>query len=134
MAFLAFPGAATGDEPGGGGGSPDIGARLDRDRERTVEQINTLSRQVGEIISAATGVATDDEHDPEGQTIAFERAQAAALLSQARARLADIDAALVRVRAGTYGVCEQCGESIAPQRLEARPASRTCIRCAAGSR
>ena len=130
---MAYSGAATGDDAGQGGRPEDVGTRLDRDRERTVEQINTLSRLVGEIIAATTGVATDDEHDPEGQTIAFERAQAAALLSQARDRLADIDAALARVAAGTYGVCERCGESIAPQRLQARPASRTCIRCAAGS-
>ena len=116
-----------------GGGPEAADARLERDRERTVEQINTLSRAVGEIIAAATGVATDDEHDPEGQTIAFERAQAAALLAQARVRLDDIDAALARLRAGTYGRCEQCGEHISPQRLDARPAARLCIRCATGT-
>jgi RNA polymerase-binding transcription factor DksA len=114
------------------GGSATADARLQRDRARTVEQIKTLSRAVGEIIAAATGVATDDEHDPEGQTIAFERAQASALLAQARVRLDDIDAALARLRAGVYGRCEQCAENISPQRLDARPAARLCIRCASG--
>ncbi|MGW5187829.1 TraR/DksA family transcriptional regulator [Kribbella sp. NPDC004138] len=32
--------------------------------------------------------------------------------------------------AGTYGTCEQCGQPIAPARLQARPAARTCITCA----
>jgi DnaK suppressor protein len=129
---VIHPNGEHGSDALDGRGSESADARLQRDRARKVEQINTLSRAVGEIIAAATGVATDDEHDPEGQTIAFERAQAAALLAQARVRLDDIDAALVRLGAGTYGRCERCGENISPQRLDARPAARLCIRCATG--
>jgi RNA polymerase-binding protein DksA len=105
-------------------------SRLELDRERTAAQITSLSALVGEIISAAADVATDDEHDPEGQTIAYERAQASALREQARTRLDDIDAALERLAAGTFGTCERCGRPIAVARLEARPAARTCIDCA----
>ena len=104
--------------------------RLVRERDDAAGQIGNLSGLVGEIIAASTDVATDDEHDPEGQTIAFERAQAMALLEQARTRLADIDSALDRLRSGSYGRCERCGEPIASERLDVRPAARTCIACA----
>ncbi|MGH3192939.1 MAG: TraR/DksA family transcriptional regulator, partial [Streptosporangiaceae bacterium] len=71
------------------------------------------------------------EHDPEGATLAFERQHAAALLGEARERAAEIDAALSRLEAGSYGVCVRCGQPIGDDRLAARPASPTCIRCAA---
>jgi RNA polymerase-binding transcription factor DksA len=45
-------------------------------------------------------------------------------------RIAEVDAALTRVAAGTYGVCTACGEAIAPGRLRARPAAALCIACA----
>jgi RNA polymerase-binding protein DksA len=73
----------------------------------------------------------DDEHDPEGATIAFERSQIGALVRAVRASLAEVDAAVERLDAGTYGVCEVCGAPIGEGRLEARPVARTCIRCAA---
>jgi RNA polymerase-binding transcription factor DksA len=53
------------------------------------------------------------------------------LLEQARARLADLDQAIRRIEAGTYGRCEDCGQPITADRLAARPAARTCIGCAA---
>jgi DnaK suppressor protein len=75
-------------------------------------------------------VATDDEHDPEGTTIAFERAQVSALLDRARQRVVELDEALARLDDGSYGRCVGCGRPIAPERLEARPAARACIDCA----
>jgi RNA polymerase-binding transcription factor len=111
-------------------GAADVGARLAQDRAETLVLIARLSATVGEIIDAATYVAVDDEHDPEGQTLAFERAQASALLHEARTRLAEIDAAGDRLQAGTYGFCEQCGQAIVAERLEVRPTARTCVGCA----
>ena len=108
----------------------DVEARLAARRASTVTQIDELARSLGGIIDAANAVATDDEHDPEGQTIAFERAQLASLLSQARARLAELDDAERRVADGTYGRCEQCDQPIPPERLAARPTATTCIACA----
>ncbi len=81
-------------------------------------------------MAASRSSNADDEHDPEGATIAFERQQVAALLDQTRRRLADVEAALERRAAGSYGLCETCGRPIAPERLAARPAARTCIDCA----
>lgn len=46
-----------------------------------------------------------------------------------RRQILDIDAALERIAAGEYGVCQRCGETIAPRRMEVRPFSRFCIDC-----
>ena len=107
------------------------GEALAADRASTLERIAALTREFEGIVESAALGATDDEHDPEGATIAFERAQIMSLLEQARDHLADLDQAIRRIEAGTYGRCEECGLPITAQRLAARPAARTCIGCAA---
>jgi DnaK suppressor protein len=103
---------------------------LARTRAETLAQIAALTAEFDEVVAASASSNADDEHDPEGTTIAFERQQVVALLDQARARLADVDAALARAAAGNYGRCAECGRPIAPERLAARPQARTCIDCA----
>jgi RNA polymerase-binding protein DksA len=103
---------------------------LDAERATVLGDIASLTREFDQVVAASQSSNADDEHDPEGATIAFERQQTAALLEQARRRLADIDAALARREAGGYGVCEACGRPIGAERLAARPAARTCIDCA----
>ncbi|UQU61440.1 TraR/DksA C4-type zinc finger protein [Couchioplanes caeruleus] len=90
----------------------------------------TLARDLEALFAASRDSNADDEHDPEGATIGFERAQLTALLAAARKRVAEVDDALARVEAGTYGVCERCGQPIAEERLAARPFARFCIACA----
>lgn len=104
---------------------------LAADRADTVARIAALTREFEGIVESAALGATDDEHDPEGATIAFERAQIASLLEQARDHLADLDEAIRRIEGGIYGRCESCGQPITAERLAARPAARTCIGCAA---
>jgi DnaK suppressor protein len=115
-------------------GTDSPGQRLAAERAEATAAIAALTRDFGAITGAAEGVATDDEHDPEGATIAFERAQVAALLERARSRLAGVDAALARLADGSYGRCTRCGQPVSAARLAARPAAATCIRCAARSR
>jgi RNA polymerase-binding transcription factor DksA len=111
---------------------PGVVARaLVEERARTAAQAVALSRDFDSVVESCEQDAYDDEHDPEGHTIAFERQQVAALLRDARSHLADLDAALARVEGGTYGTCEACRRPIAPERLAARPASRRCVTCAA---
>jgi DnaK suppressor protein len=100
------------------------------ERADALRRVAALEREFTGIAEAAGSAGTDDEHDPEGATLAFERQHTAALLDQARGRLAAIDTALDRVRDGRYGVCDRCGQPIGDDRLAARPAALTCIRCA----
>ncbi|HEY5025279.1 MAG TPA: TraR/DksA family transcriptional regulator [Acidimicrobiales bacterium] len=111
-----------------------IRALLEAHRSTTVARIRSMTIDFDAIVSASTDSNADDEHDPEGATIAFERAQVAALLSEARASLNDLDRALARLEAGVYSTCERCGDPIGSDRLAARPAASTCIACAASPR
>lgn len=104
--------------------------RLTERRAETLDLIEALSRRLGEIVESSAHTTNDDEHDPEGVTVAFERAQVAGLLERAHAELRALDAASERLAAGTYGSCVRCGNPIAPGRLDALPAATTCIRCA----
>jgi DnaK suppressor protein len=101
------------------------------ERERALQRMAAMEREFAGIAEAAAAAGADDEHDPEGATLAFERQHAAALLEQAREQLAAIDAALEAVQAGRYGTCARCGQPIGEDRLAARPAALTCVRCAA---
>src|SRR5579871_4931066 len=100
-------------------------SRLNADRDHTLIGIAELERQFAAIVSSASegSAGGDDEHDPEGATLAFERQHTAALISQAREHLAMIDAALRKVDSGMYEICDMCGGAIGAERLAARPAS-----------
>jgi RNA polymerase-binding transcription factor DksA/ubiquinone/menaquinone biosynthesis C-methylase UbiE len=105
--------------------------RLGAERASTLSRLAAMTAEHEGIVAASVDTNADDEHDPEGSTIAFERAQVAALVAQAQAHLLDLDRAVARLDHGTYAVCEHCGSPISAERLSARPATRTCIACAA---
>ncbi len=75
----------------------------------------------------------DDGFADSGQVTA-ERGEVDALSGSLRETLLEIDAALAKLDAGTYGQCESCGEDIADDRLEAMPAARLCMACASKRR
>lgn len=111
-------------------------ARLDTDKYRdllltveaeTLAEIEELEAGISALVDAAQNSNHDDEHDPEGVTIAFERSQSDALRSASTQRLAEVRAALERIENGTYGDCEVCGNSVGWERLTVRPFARTCI-------
>src|SRR5437762_10825259 len=104
------------------------------ERARARERVAVLEREFAGLAEAASAAGTDDEHDPEGATLAFERQHAAALLEAAREQVAALDDALRRLAEGRYGVCDRCGRPIGVERMAARPAAATCVRCAGGSR
>lgn len=99
-------------------------------RARTAERAAALERDFDDIVAASADAVRDDEHDPEGATIAFERAQVSALLADARAQLTALDEAADRLAGEGAGRCEVCARSIAFERLLARPASTRCVACA----
>ena len=105
----------------------DSRTRLEADRAQTRARLAALREDYAGVVDASRDTNADDEHDPEGQTIAWERSQTGALVRQAQEHLREIDAALGRVADGTYGVCEVCGTPVPALRLEARPTARTCV-------
>ena len=116
----------------GDGASPrlDLDAAAERLREETVEaraRLTGMTADLESLFAASQDSNADDEHDPEGQTIAYERSQLSSLIDAAGAHLAELEAATARLESGSYGRCEVCGEPIPTARLEARPAARTCV-------
>ncbi|KQO46861.1 MULTISPECIES: TraR/DksA C4-type zinc finger protein [unclassified Frigoribacterium] len=107
---------------------PSDRLRVTRDEAQAL-----AARLLGDMEAVATareGANVDDEHDPEGSTIAYERSQLDAVRRSALDRAADAEAALARLAHGTFGRCERCSARIGEARLEARPTARLCIDCA----
>jgi RNA polymerase-binding transcription factor DksA len=107
----------------------DSRGRLEELRQQTLRRLARLTGDFDGVVAASRDSNADDEHDPEGATIAFERSQIASLVRLAQDHLEEIDAAVARLDAGLYGVCQGCGQPIAPERLDARPVASTCIAC-----
>src|SRR5690349_25005901 len=116
------------------GGGESMRERLEAEGRRARERVAALEREFAGLAEAASAAGTDDEHDPEGATLAFERQHAAALLEAAREQVTAVDAALRRLAEGRYGVCDRCGQPIGAERLAARPSAVTCVRGAGGGR
>jgi DnaK suppressor protein len=111
----------------------DLRRLIASERERAAMRVRALERDLDGIVESAALTPPDDEHDPEGPTVAFERAQVTTLLRDARTRLAELDLAGERLREGRFGTCERCGRPIPLERLVARPTARTCAGCAGSS-
>ncbi len=127
-------GTGAGTPPGAQAEPPGVRPALAAERASTLERMAGLERDFGDIVAASQADNADDEHDPEGATIAYERQHVVALLEQAREHLAAIDATLARLDDGGYGRCEGCGQPIAPERLAARPTATRCFTCASRGR
>ena len=108
----------------------DLRAALELERTAVTATIRDESRALGLLFDAQRDVAADDEHDPEGPTLSLQRAESEAMLAQSRRHLDEVEAAIVRMDDGSYGLCATCGRDIHPARLEARPYAADCIICA----
>jgi DnaK suppressor protein len=125
------PGADGGDRAEApAAGSPRPADRIAVARAGAVERAAALKVQVDALAEQQALSTHDDEHDPEGVTIGFERAQLLGLLGGARDEIAALDRAAERLRDGAYGRCARCGATIPDVRLEALPAAETCLTCA----
>jgi RNA polymerase-binding protein DksA len=99
-------------------------AQLQEERERLREQLTQM------------GVGSDnlDGNFADSSQVTAERGELEALAGTLSDTLQEIEHALAKLDAGTYGVCEECGGPIAEARLEAKPAARLCITCASKRR
>ncbi|MEU1973323.1 TraR/DksA family transcriptional regulator [Microbacterium sp. NPDC019599] len=104
---------------------------LRENRLATEHRLAVLDAEIAELRRGRAAESADDEHDPEGVTLSGEWSRLEGLRAGAASELVDIDAAQARVERGTYGVCVDCGRSIPPARLEARPTATRCVDCAA---
>jgi DnaK suppressor protein len=112
----------------------EIRAALEAERSAALVRVQAMRSDLEGIILDSVDMNADDEHDPEGSTIAYERARINALMDEAQTKLADLDRALAKLDAGSYSECEECGIRIPVERLVALPATRMCFDCALARR
>jgi len=93
------------------------------------EQLNTERDRLSEQLAEMSRLDFDDGFADTGQVTA-ERGEVEALAASLLETLRETEEALGKLDAGTYGLCENCGNGIAPARLEAMPMARLCIDCA----
>jgi len=105
-------------------------ARLCAERSAATAAIESTKSIMASFLDSRRGVEIDDEHDPEGATLALQFSETSALLSNSRRHLDEVNAALGRMTRGTYGSCQSCGIDIPLDRLDARPFAAHCVRCA----
>jgi DnaK suppressor protein len=108
----------------------NIRRRLEAERIAAQARVRALAAELDGFMAESADSNADDEHDPEGPTIAFQRAQLITLLDRSQSSVDELDRALERLDRGDYAACETCGGEIPADRLEARPATRTCVKCA----
>jgi DnaK suppressor protein len=89
-----------------------------------------LNRRLAELGYGGSGSLSFDHNFADSSQVTAERAEVEALATSLQESLAEVEDALAKFEAGTYGKCESCGQDIAPARLEAAPAARLCINCA----
>ncbi len=75
----------------------------------------------------------DEDGFGEGDTVSVERDRLTMVATDAQARVVEIDAAIGRLDAGTYGTCEACGNAIPVARLDAIPEATLCVSCKTGA-
>jgi RNA polymerase-binding protein DksA len=123
-------------KPSAPGLSPKTKERL---KEKLLEEKARLQHQAEELVAEAEELAREreggdtqfDEESGEGDTVNIERERDLLLSAQARHVVDDIDAALLRLKKGTYGVCSYAGRKIPVERLEAIPWADVCVDCKA---
>jgi DnaK suppressor protein len=104
----------------------EIRRRLDDERSHALAQLNDMG------VDPKTGQPNGDQFEQGFADSGQATAEKALTLSMAEGlieTMREIDAAIERMEAGTYGTCEKCGNAIPEERLDARPVARLCMSC-----
>ena len=104
----------------------EVQVRLQARRRQLAEELGELTKppEAGSNLSFGKRIG-------EGTTEAVERISSTAAARSIATTLAEVDRALEKVDEGTYGLCDDCGQLIASERLEAMPSATLCVTCSA---
>jgi DnaK suppressor protein len=98
-------------------------------RHQVSNAIEYLHREHDGSLEEETDEIPSDNHMADVATDTFDRELDYSLEENSEQVLHAIDDALERIAAGTYGICQSCGQQIAEERLEAIPYAKLCIDC-----
>jgi RNA polymerase-binding transcription factor DksA len=102
--------------------------RLQDEKARVEGLVDNLREEAGTSESEQLSELADyDQHPADMGSETFEREKDLSILEQLEDELAELQAALERIDAGTYGIDEVTGDPIAPERLDAVPTARTNV-------
>jgi RNA polymerase-binding transcription factor DksA len=101
--------------------------QLNKERERTLDEIEHLREQLQEEIEPASAT---DEDSADAAAAIYERGKVISLIQNREDRIRALDEAIERVRKGLYGICKSCGEEIPAERLAIMPETSLCVKCA----
>jgi RNA polymerase-binding protein DksA len=104
-----------------------VRARLLKERDDVTADLERLRADTGRSVEDATDEDGNDSHLGDAATETYDREMEMTLEETLEHRLEEVEGALARVDAGSYGVCEVCGKPIDPARLEALPYATKCI-------
>lgn len=104
--------------------------------EQLKREQSRLNRELGQLRGEMRSAGEGREGSPFGKreeeaTEAFELEKSLALEKRLKNTLAEVEQALKKYEAGTYGICDLCGQPIEPARLEALPQASLCLECKA---
>lgn len=105
----------------------EVRATLDFDAERLRGEIDTAEQEIGQLLRQGGEGAGNDQADVGSNT--FERDHEMSMVKNARENLELVEEALKRIEAGSYGICESCGQPIGKMRLQAFPRATLCMEC-----
>lgn len=104
--------------------------RIERLRRSLLEQQDSLRRQILSLdVSSQEPSVAIGNHMADDATAAFDQAAAVSLRRNHEAMLNEVERALARMAAGTYGICERCHNPIDFARLKAKPHATLCMTC-----
>ena len=102
--------------------------RLEEERIRLQGIRDGIQREQDEAVSETGGeLSSFDQHPGDSGTETFEMEKNVSLLEQVDDELLEVEAAVQRLKRGSYGTCQACGRPIGEERLEAMPAARFCV-------
>jgi len=103
--------------------------RLLEERRRVKEALDYIQEENRSQLEDDREEIPSDNHPGDMATSTFDRELDATLEGNEERLLQAIDAALQRIEDGTYGICQNCGQPIGAERLEALPWTTRCIDC-----
>lgn len=104
--------------------------KLEEEKGRVLRDLGLIEEEIDSLSSnKGTPGSNYSNHMADIGTDAMEQEQVFLHASQGSEYLKGLEAALKRIKDGTYGICEECGGKISEKRLEAYPAASLCISC-----
>ncbi len=104
--------------------------QIHAERRRLQSLVESLTANFDDLTEAADASPPDDEHDPEGHTIAFERSQLTGRRDSYLRTIVELNAAETRLDDPQSALCEVCATPIPHERRLAVPTTTRCVECA----